>query len=85
MTLLIRPVVLQTTVTVWTVLGLIRGHGTGPVLKKGFPSRKQLSLTEENFSFCFSFFSNIPGSGKTISNEYFKVFILCDFCDELRR
>lgn len=67
-------------------LGLIRNGDIGPVLRNDFPSGKQvLNLTDENFNIRFYSFPNMFWPVKTISSDYFKVFIFCDFGDEFRR
>lgn len=71
-----RNISLWATATAPVVLGLIRYSDTGPVLKNDFSSRKQqLDFTDENFNICFYSSPNMSGSMKTVSNEYFKMFI----------
>lgn len=62
---------------------MIHDSGAGPILQDGFYSRKQqLNHTDEHSNIFFSSSLTIPGSGKMISNAYFKIYILSDFADE---
>lgn len=56
------------------------GSNTGPVLKD-FPFMSQVRISMSVFP---PFLIRL-GQGKTISNEYFRMFILSDFNDDLRR